>query len=473
MPDPTDLESPAARDGSVWFASALLPAGWCEGVRIHWRAGAIDCIQVNVPAAPGEEHYAVGLPGLGNVHSHAFQRGIAGLTEYRRGADDFWSWRDAMYRFVQRLEPADLEAVTALAYVEMLESGITRVGEFHYLHHARDAAHYANIAEHAERVAAAAEDSGIGLTLLPVFYAHGGVGAQPATPAQGRFVNSLDSFVRLLDTCRQVTARLSFSNVGVAAHSLRAVTPQQLQALIPLAGHEPLHIHIAEQQAEVHQWLQWAGCRPVEWLLDHAPVGPQWCLVHATHVTAIELARLAASGATVGLCPSTEANLGDGAFPAQEYLAQNGSFGIGTDSNVLIDFAEELRLLEYGQRLLHRKRNVLHHPAPDGPAVDWSTGRVLLERSLTGAQHALHPLTGRLAPGCVADLIACSTAHPSLTARHGDAWLDSWIFAGATAIDSVWSAGRKVVSAGRHHARERIAGRYQATLQRLLRSGSD
>jgi formiminoglutamate deiminase len=463
MPDAADIESPTAHNGSVWFASALLPTGWCESVCVRWQAGAISSVQVNVPAPPGEECYAVGLPGLGNVHSHAFQRGIAGLTEYRRGADDFWSWRDAMYRFVQQLEPEALEAVTAQAYVEMLESGITRVGEFHYLHHAHDGAHYAYIAEHAERVAAAAQDSGIGLTLLPVFYAHGGVGGQPPTPAQGRFVNSLDSFARLLEACRQIIARSSFGNVGVAAHSLRAVTPQQLQALIPLAGADPLHIHIAEQQAEVHQWLQWAGCRPVEWLLDHAAVGPQWCLVHATHVTAAELARLAASGATVGLCPSTEANLGDGVFPAQEYLAQAGSFGIGTDSNVRIDFAEELRLLEYGQRLLHRARNVLQRPA-----VDWSTGRVLLEQALAGAQRTLHPLTGRLAPGCVADLIACSDAHPSLTARQGDPWLDSWIFAGATAVDSVWSAGRKVVSAGRHHARERIAARYKTTLRRLL-----
>jgi len=463
MPDSADMGKPAARAGSVWFANALLPAGWCEGVRIGWHDGAISNIQVSVPARSDEECHAVGLPGLGNVHSHAFQRGIAGLTEYRRGNDNFWSWRDAMYRFVEQLEPEALEAITAQAYLEMLESGITRVGEFHYLHHARDGAHYSHIAEHAERIAAAADATGIGLTLLPVFYAHGGVGGQPATPAQCRFVNSLDSFAQLLEASRQIVMGLPFGNVGVAAHSLRAVTPEELQQLIPLAAGGPLHIHIAEQQAEVHQWLQWAGCRPVEWLLDHAPVGPHWCLVHATHVTAAELARLAASGATVGLCPSTEANLGDGVFPAQEFLAQAGSFGIGTDANVRIDFAEELRLLEYGQRLLHRQRNVLHRPA-----VDWSTGRVLLEQSLAAARCVLHPLTGRLAPGCVADLIACSDAHPSCVGRTGDALLDSWIFAGAGAIDSVWSAGRKVVSAGKHLARERIVGRYRATLTRLL-----
>jgi formimidoylglutamate deiminase len=463
LPDAADKHHRGERAGSVWFANALLPSGWCEGVRVGWHDGAISAIQINVPAPVGEERYAVGLPGLGNVHSHAFQRGIAGLTEYRRGTDNFWSWRDAMYRFVAQLDPEALEAITAQAYLEMLESGITRVGEFHYLHHARDGAHYAHIGEHAERIAAAAADTGIGLTLLPVFYAHGGVGGQPATPAQRRFINSLDSFVRLLEASREATMRLPFGNVGVAAHSLRAVTPEQLQQLVPLAGSGPLHIHIAEQQAEVHQWLQWAGCRPVEWLLDHAEIGPQWCLVHATHVTAAELARLAATRAIVGLCPSTEANLGDGIFPAEEFLTQAGSFGIGTDSNVRIDFAEELRLLEYGQRLLHRQRNVLHRPA-----TDWSTGRVLVEQSLAAAQSVLHPITARLAPGCIADFIGCSDVHPSCIGRSGDTLLDSWIFAGAPTIDSVWSAGRKVVSGGRHEARERIAARYTATLAALL-----
>jgi formimidoylglutamate deiminase len=462
MPDTSDRESQSSA-GSAWFATALLPSGWSEGVRIRWCDGLITSIHVNVPERSAEECYAVGLPGIGNLHSHAFQRGIAGLTEQRRGADNFWSWREAMYRFLGRLDPAALEAVTAQAYVEMLESGITRVGEFHYLHHAPGGTHYARIAETAERVAAAAQTTGIGLTLLPVFYAHGGVGAQPATPAQNRFVNSLDSFARLVEASAAALAPLAFGNLGIAAHSLRAVTPPQLQELIPLAHGRPLHLHIAEQQAEVHQWLQWAGCRPVEWLLDHAPVDARWCLVHATHVTAAELARMAASGATVALCPSTEANLGDGIFPAREFLAQDGRFGIGTDSNVLIDCAEELRLLEYGQRLLHRERNVMQRPA-----VDWSTGRVLLEQSLAAGSAVLHPLSGRLAPGCIADLVAWSESGPGLPGRKGDALVDSWIFAGAQCIDGVWSAGRKVVSGGRHHARDTIAASYVRSLRAVL-----
>ncbi len=471
MPQPA-LENAAAygpAHGAAWFASALLPAGWCQGVRIRWQAGRISSIDVNQPYQgphQGEERYAIGVPGVSSVHSHAFQRAIAGLTEARRGADSFWSWRDAMYRFVQQLDPLTLEAVSAQAYVEMLEAGITRVGEFHYLHHDVSGAHYAHVAEHAERIAAAVHDTGIGLTLLPVLYAHGGVGGQPASTAQRRFVNSLDSFARLLEASRSCVAGLPFANIGVAAHSLRAVTAQQLQALIPLAGSGPIHIHIAEQPAEVQQWLQWSGCRPVEWLLDNAAVDERWCLVHATHVVPAELKRLAASLATVGLCPITEANLGDGIFPAQEFLAQGGRFGIGTDSNVLIDFAEELRLLEYGQRLLHRERNLLQQPGSD-----WSTGRVLFEQSLAAGQRTLHPDIGKLAPGCVADLVAWTDTHPALLARSGDALLDSWIFGAAQCIDSVWCAGRKVVSGGRHVARERIAQRYATQLREMMRAG--
>ena len=469
MPDPADIESPfagedpAAVERSVWFDTALLPSGWADRVRITWRAGVISSIHTDTPCNRGDERHAIGIPGVSNLHSHAFQRALAGLTEYRRGADSFWSWRDAMYGFVGKLGPEALEAVAAQAYVEMLESGITRVGEFHYLHHAVGGAHYSQIGEHAERLAAAARAAGIGLTLLPVFYAHSGAGGQPPLASQCRFVNSLDSYARLLEASQAAVAHLAFGNIGVAAHSLRAVTPEQLQQLIPLAAAGPMHIHIAEQQAEVQQWQQWAGCRPVEWLLDNAAVDPRWCLVHATHVTTTELRTLAASGATVGLCPITEANLGDGVFPAREYLAAQGRFGIGTDSNVLIDCAEELRLLEYGQRLLDRERNVLHHPA-----VDWSTGRVLFEQSVAAGQRTLHADTGLLAPGGLADLVALSDTHPGMLARRGDALLDSWIFGGAASIDSVWCAGRKVVSEGRHRAREQIARSYAVTLRALL-----
>lgn len=221
-------------------------------------------------------------------------------------------------------------------------------------------------------------------------------------------------------------------------------------------------MHIAEQLAEVEQWQEWAGCRPVEWLFDHASVNEHWCLVHATHVSGNEVARMAASGAVVGLCPITEANLGDGIFPANAFVAQRGQFGVGTDSNVLINFAEELRLLEYGQRLIHNRRNVLHGESGA------STGRNLFERALFGGARALGCDTGRLEAGCIADVISLSAEHVSMAGRDGDALLDSWIFAGAVAIDCVWSAGRKVVTSGRHHAREKIAARYGVALRELL-----
>jgi formimidoylglutamate deiminase len=447
---------------SLWFASALLPAGWAAGVRTHIADGRIQRVEANTQPAPEDERFAIGIAGAGNVHSHAFQRGIAGLTEHRAGSDSFWSWRDAMYGFVQKLTPEQLEAIAALAYMEMLESGITRVGEFHYLHHAQDGTPYANVAEHAERLCAAASATGIGLTLLPVLYAHGGIGGQPATESQRRFVNSLDSFERLLEACRRCITQLDFGVLGVAAHSLRAVTPAELRDLVLLSGNAPMHIHIAEQLDEVRQWQAFAGCRPVEWLMDNAAVNSRWCLVHATHLAPRELTRFAESGATAGLCPITEANLGDGLFQAKEYLALDGHFGIGTDSNVLIDFAEELRLLEYGQRLVHRERNALHAGA------DRSTGRGLFERALAGGSRALGERSGQLAAGHLADIVALSDQHPSMRQRQGDALLDSWIFAGAPAVDSVWSAGRKVVSGGRHFAREQIAPRFSATLRALL-----
>jgi formimidoylglutamate deiminase len=450
------------RPHSLWFARALLPGGWADGVRTYIADGRIQRIEANTQPAPEDERFAIGTAAAGNVHSHAFQRGIAGLTEHRAGSDNFWSWRDAMYGFVQKLTPEQFEAIAALAYMEMLESGIARVGEFHYLHHAQDGTPYANVAEHAERLCAAASTTGIGLTLLPVLYAHGGIGGQPATESQRRFVNSLDSFERLLEACRRCIAKLDFGVLGVAAHSLRAVTPDELRDLVLLSGNAPMHIHIAEQLDEVRQWQAFAGCRPVEWLLDNAAVNSRWCLVHATHLAPQEVTRLAESGATAGLCPITEANLGDGLFPAKEYLALGGHFGIGTDSNVLIDFAEELRLLEYGQRLVHRERNALH------PGADRSTGRGLFERALAGGSRALGERSGQLAPGHLADIVALSDQHPSMRQRKGDALLDSWIFAGAPVVESVWSAGRKVVSGGRHFAREQITPRFSATLRALL-----
>lgn len=446
---------------SLWFAAALLPTGWARDVRIEVNAGRIASVQVGVHPFEAEERHAIAVPAVANVHSHAFQRALAGLTEHRQGADNFWSWREAMYGLVGELTPDRLEAIAALAFVEMLECGIARVAEFHYVHHSEDGSPYANAGELAGRIAAAAGTSGIGLTLLPVFYAHGGIGGQPPKLTQRRFINSLDSFASVLNASKHAVAPLPFANVGVAAHSLRAVTPDELSVLCELAPDAPLHIHIAEQISEVEEFERWSGARPIDWLLDRFDVGERWCLVHATHASEQEIDRVAASGAVVGLCPITEANLGDGIFPARDFVRMDGRFGIGTDSNVLIDIAEELRLLDYGQRLQHRARNTLVS------AERQSSGRLLFDRATDGGARATGAATGRLAPDSIADIIALSDAHPSLANRSGDALLDSWIFAGARGIDCVWSAGKKVVVKGRHFARDAVQKKYVETLRDL------
>jgi formimidoylglutamate deiminase len=443
------------------FATALLPDGWAQDVRVVVAEGQVHTIQRGVAAEAGDERVAIALPGLPNLHSHAFQRGMAGLAETRGASDDsFWTWRETMYRFVDRLTPDSLRAIAAQAYVEMLETGVTRVGEFHYLHQDRDGQAFADPAAMSAAIVAAAEDSGIALTHLPVFYAQGGFGALPPGTGQRRFVHDIDGFAALLERLQAMLTRLPDGVLGLAPHSLRAVTPDQLTALLPLTG-GPVHIHIAEQVKEVDDCLAWSGARPVEWLLDHALVDGRWCLVHATHMTAAETRALAASGAVAGLCPITEANLGDGLFPAAAFLAAGGSYGIGSDSNVLIDASEELRLLEYGQRLAGRARNVM---APAGG----STGAALYKAALVGGAQALGGMAA-IEIGAPADFVTLDADHPALIARSGDALLDGLIFsAGRGAIDTVWRRGRKLVERGRHIHREWIAEDYRRTLAAIL-----
>ncbi len=444
--------------------AALLPGGWADNVRLEIADGRVAALTRDAPRRAGDERVAIALPGMPNVHSHGFQRGMAGLTEYRGpDADNFWSWRSLMYRFVERMSPADLEAVTAWAFAEMLESGFTRVGEFHYVHHDPSGKPYANPAELTERVVAAARETGIALTLLPVFYAHGGFGAAPPTAGQKRFLFDVPGFARLFEASRGLVAELPHAMVGVAPHSLRAVTPGELGEVVSFAGPGPVHIHAAEQLGEVEQCVAWSGARPVEWLLDHAPVDSRWCLVHATHMTETETARLAASGAAAGLCPITEANLGDGISDANRFIAAGGAFGIGTDSNVRIGVADELRQLEYSQRLRDRARNVIVGELP-------STGRALYEGALRGGSRALGALM--VGPvgieiGAPADIVSLDSDSPALMERRGDALLDSFVFAGG-GIDSVWRGGVKVVAGGRHIARARLEARYRAALARLL-----
>ncbi len=449
--------------GTFHFGAALLPDGWARDVRLTVADGLIASLETDAARQAGDEGHGALIPGLSNLHSHAFQRAMAGLAEVRgASADSFWTWRELMYRFLDRMTPDDVGAIAAMAQVEMLETGFTRVGEFHYLHHAADGQPYANPAEMAGAVMYAAHETGIGLTLLPVFYAHSGFGGQAPTAGQRRFVHDIDGFHRLLERLDVVAARQPDCVVGVAPHSLRAATPEQLSALAAMAGEHPIHIHIAEQVKEVADCIAWSGARPVEWLLANAPVDPRWCLVHATHVTDAEIAGIATSGAVVGLCPITEANLGDGLFPAGPFLEAGGRFGVGSDSNVRIDASEELRLLEYGQRLAERGRNLFAQGAGH------STGQDLFAGALAGGAQALGVEAG-LRVGAAFDAVSFDLTHPSLAHRAPEALLDGWIFAaGERGIDTVWRRGRRLVSGGRHVRREDIAQRYRAVLAGLL-----
>ena len=450
-----------AVDTTIHCARVLLPDGWAREVRLRIDAGKFAAIERMVPAQPGDVRAAVMLPGMGNVHSHGFQRGMAGLTEYRGPeADNFWSWRELMYRFVGTMTPDDLEAITALAYIEMLESGFTRVGEFHYVHHDAAGRSYAQPAEMAARVASAAATTGIALTLLPVFYAHANFGGEAPTAGQRRFVTGIDEYARLLDASRALVATLADARVGVAPHSLRAVTPDELRQVVALSAGAPIHIHAAEQVREVEECRDWSGATPVQWLLEHTDVNARWCLIHATHMSAEEIARLARSGAVAGFCPVTEANLGDGIAPAAAFTAEGGTLGIGTDSNVRISVSEELRQLEYAQRLRDRARNVLAAQSAH------STGRTLFAGARRGGDRALGVEgAGGITEGAPADCVSLDV--DALVQAGDDGVLDSFVFAGVP-VQHVWRAGRQVVADGVHEARTAVQSRYRAALARLL-----
>ena len=403
---------------------------------------------------PAERISGVTVPGLPNLHSHAFQRAMAGLTE-RRGtggggeADSFWSWRETMYRFVERLSPDDVEAIAAFAYMEMLEAGFTAVAEFHYLHHQPDGRPYDNVAEMSERIVAAADTTGIGLTLLPVLYRQAGFGGRPPSEAHRRFVCDRDAYARLMET------RVPGGATGIAPHSLRAVTLDDLKWAADAWRNKPAHIHVSEQTREVEDCLATHDTRPVDLLMDTVEVDERWCLVHATHADANELARMAKARLVVGLCPITEANLGDGLFDVPGFLAGDGRFGVGSDSNVRISAADELRTLEYGQRLARRQRNVLGEAAR-------STGRRLYELSLAGGRQAVGQPVGSLAPGHRADLVVIEGQ-----GFEGDAVLDHWLFAAdSAAIKSVYCSGVPVVQNGHHKDRDQIAARYRQARRR-------
>lgn len=449
---------------SLWFGEALLAEGWARDVRITIRDGYIFQIVRNVPPNVADTVCGIALPGLCNVHSHAFQRGMAGLAE-RVGPshDDFWTWREVMYQFLDRLTPNDIEAISAMAFAEMLEAGFTRVGEFHYMHKDERGAAYGNTGELMDSIIAAAQSAGIALTLLPVFYAHGGFGGAPPTHRQRRFITSVEEFGKLVDYARTATQRLPASRTGIAPHSLRAVTPEELAAILPLARNDPIHIHVAEQIREVSDCVGWSGRRPVRWLLNHAPVDDRWCLIHATHLDSDEVKGLAQSNAVAGLCPLTEANLGDGIFPAKQYLRDGGRIGIGTDSNIAINAAQELRMIEYTQRLNSKARNVL------GEEEGASVGKALFAAALAGGAQALGASSPTLTVGAPADIVVLDAAHPSLVGRHGDTILDSLVFANTKClIRSVWVHGELAVNDGYHLRRFAIVARYRKAIERLL-----
>jgi formiminoglutamate deiminase len=361
------------------------------------------------------------------------------------------------------MTPDDIEAVAALAYAEMLEAGFTRVGEFHYIHHDISGAPYGNVAELAERIVAATDTTGISLTLLPVFYAHAGFGGRAPDAGQRRFINSIDSFSRLMEASRRLTAEREGGVIGVAPHSLRAVTPDELRTLISVSVDGPIHIHIAEQVREVEDCIAWSGQRPLQWLFDHAPVDRRWCLIHATHATPDEIHAMARSGAVAGLCPVTEANLGDGTFHAPDFMEHGGVFGVGTDSNVLIGLSDELRQLEYSQRLALKARNVV------SSRDTTSTGRALFDGALRGGSQALGVAGAGLTEGAFADIVSLDSDSVALAGRTGDAILDSWIFGAARPmVDCVWARGNKVVQDGRHIHRDTVAPRFRRTIEGLL-----
>ncbi len=451
---------------SVFARSALTENGWENDVLVQIDAtGQIVSVEANSTALPSSHHTPILLPAQANLHSHTFQRAMAGLSEARspEGRDSFWTWRAIMYRFLDILDPEDIEAIAAFAFVEMLESGYSSVAEFHYVHHQPGGTPYASLGELSERIAAAASATGIGLTLLPVAYAQGGVDGRALAGGQLRFGNDVERFSQLAEAAEKAARHTGpDAGFGVAPHSIRAVNEHDLLELEHRFRAMPFHIHIAEQLPELEEVQAVYGQRSMSWLLDHLPVNERWCLIHSTHMTPEETLRVAKSGAVVGLCPLTEASLGDGIFDGVRYLNAGGRFGTGSDSNIRISPSEELRQLEYSQRLRDVSRVTL---SVDGK----SNGRTLYDASLAGGAQALGREAGSLAAGKWADMVALDADNPAILGLKGDRLLDGWIFAGDRhAVTDVWSAGRHVVHDGRHHAREQIFATYKTRLASIL-----
>ncbi len=449
---------------ALHLEQALIDGRIACDVSVTVKSGVIGSVLPDSPPARGAARIpGLTLPGMPNLHSHAFQRGMAGLGEVRGASEDsFWTWREVMYRFLDRLNPDDVAAIAAQAYVEMLEGGFTSVCEFHYLHHDVDGRPYSDLAAMAAAIAQAAGETDIGLTLLPVLYRFGGFGAQEPGHGQRRFINDPDAFASLLAASRKVVARLDDAVVGIAPHSLRAVSAGDLDLVAGLAGGSPIHLHIAEQEKEVADCLAWSGQRPVEWLRERVAGGPRWCLIHATHLTPAERDGIAQDGSVAGLCPVTEANLGDGTFDGVAFAERGGRIGVGTDSNIQIGVGAELRQLEYSQRLRDRRR------ARMAPA-EGSVGLALFDAALKGGAQASGRRLGAIAPGLRADFVTLDGDHPALVGRSGHSQLDSAIFAASELpVREVRVGGKLVVSEGRHMHRDVVRQRFASVMRRVL-----
>jgi formimidoylglutamate deiminase len=440
------------------FAHALTADGWKRDVAITIDANGM-IVSVTPDAKMGEHIAGAAIPGVANLHSHAFQRAMAGLTEIAGHADDdFWSWRELMYRFLAEITPEDAEAIATFAYMEMLEGGFTTVTEFHYLHHQPDGTAYDNPAEMTARHLTAAEATGIGMTMLPVFYAHGDFGGKPPSPGQRRFLCDINGFAQIVQSSVQW---LPSERLGIAPHSLRAATPGEIRVVDTILQGGPRHIHVSEQMKEVDACLSTHGVTPIRLLSSTVELSSRWCLIHCTHATPEELQLIASAGAIAGLCPLTEANLGDGIFSGHSFAAEGGSFGIGTDSNILISLSDELRQLEQSQRLARRARNVL-------ASRGGSTGNRIFHQALSGGASAAGLPVSGLAPGAAADIVVLDTALPEFAAARPDQFLDIWIFAmKRNAIRDVFATGKHVVADGTHINREAINKRYKEVLGRL------
>ncbi len=450
--------------GKIWANSALLASGWADSVEIKIDAmGNIATISPDLPYTDGDR-VEVLLPAIPNVHSHAHQRAMAGLGE-RAGdtRDSFWTWRKVMYHYLERIQPENLFHIAAQLYLEMLKAGYSCVGEFQYLHHDLNGQVYDNPAEMSVQCLQAATQVGIGFTALPVLYRYGGFDSAAALDGQKRFLNDADGFVEIVKRLQSTTTNDTNCSVGIAPHSLRAINRELLTEVIAsLEGLAAIHVHVAEQAREVDDCLDWSGKRPVEWLFENFAVDRKWCLIHATHINDQETAAMAGSGCVAGLCPTTEANLGDGFFNAPEYCAQRGCWAIGSDSHISIDPVEELRWLEYGMRLQTHGRNVLVSDA------NANTGRNLLDGALAGGARACGRNIGSIVEGYRADFVILDDEHPRLYGRSRDDLIDSWIFSGnSNLVRDVYIGGNKVINHGHHVDEDSIARNYRNTLDEL------